>query len=108
LWPVAKPSTPLSDTAHCAWISPDPIAKEISAHFAALSSSYDDTLDLFRNYKSAEPLLADRCWCYSLVKPGDEDPIGAHLDRRRQARGHEIVDKARDHAHPGPRDDAPL
>lgn len=84
------------------WTAPDPIVKEISTHFAALSSAYDDRLNLFRNYKSAECLLADRCWCFSLVNPDDTALIGDHLDRSRQARGHRWLDKARDHAHPGP------
>jgi hypothetical protein len=77
------------------------VGKEISSHFEALSSSYDDRLNLFRNYKSAEALLARRPWCYSLVKPEDISLLGDHLDPERRARRPDWLDVARDHAHPG-------
>jgi hypothetical protein len=49
----------------------DLVAREIAGHFDALSSTYDDRLNLFRNYKSAEALLAGRQWCFLLVKSDD-------------------------------------
>jgi hypothetical protein len=80
----------------------DPVAREISGHFEALSSTYDDRLNLFRNYKSAEALLSGRSWCFSFVNPDDVSLVREHLDRRRQAQRHGWLDTARDHAHPGP------
>jgi hypothetical protein len=80
----------------------DPIAQEIAGHFTALTSTYDDRLNLWRNYKSAEALLSRHMWCFSLVRPEDAALIRDHLDGHRQAERHTWFDTARDHAHPGP------
>jgi hypothetical protein len=84
------------------WTAPDPVAHEVANHFAALSSRHDDRLNLFRNYKSAEALLTGGRWAFSFVQPDDTQPLREHFDARRLARPPRSLDKARDHAHPGP------
>lgn len=82
--------------------APDPVGREIAGHFDALSSTYDDRLNAFRNYRSAEALMRDRPWCFSFVAPDELSLIREHLDQRRMAERHAWLDVARDHAHPGP------
>jgi hypothetical protein len=77
-------------------------SKQIFEHFAALSSGLDDQLNLFRNYKSIEALLADRCWLFSFTDFSEIGKMNDHLDPRKYAGDYSIVDRARDHAHPGP------
>jgi hypothetical protein len=80
----------------------DPVQKEIFRHFAALASPFDDQLNLFRNYKSVEALLADRAWLYSTIAAHDMRPLDEHLDPARSAGDLRSLDKARDGRHPGP------
>lgn len=83
------------------YVPTDPVANDICQHFAALSSPYDDQMNFFRNYKAVEKLLADRCWMYSHPAPEEFQPIAAHLDLTRFAGDLKIIDRARDHGHPG-------
>jgi hypothetical protein len=86
------------------WQSADPVIREVFGHFAALTSTFDDELNLFRNYKSIEGLLADRLWLFSLMDgPNQLRVVAGHLDGAHQAPGFRWLDKARDHGHPGPR-----
>jgi len=80
----------------------DLVGKEICAHFDALSSPHDDVLNLFRNYKAIEALLAKRLWLFSSIQPDVFDILGGHVDRRRFAGDLLRIDLARDKAHPGP------
>jgi hypothetical protein len=75
------------------------VTKEIFRHFAALSSPYDDQLNFFKNYKTVELLLKDRCWLYSNIVWG---PTLDHMDLRRYAGVLYPIDRARDGDHPGP------
>jgi hypothetical protein len=81
--------------------SGDPVIKEIARHFAALSSTYDDQLNFFRNYKSVESLLAGRMWFFSMVK-AEAGIVNDFLNPAHQAAQYRMVDKARDETHPGP------
>jgi hypothetical protein len=83
--------------------SPDPVIREVFGHFAALTSTFDDELNFFRNYKSVEHLLADRLWLFSLHDPSQLKVVAGHLDGTHQAAGLRWLDKARDNGHPGPR-----
>ncbi|HEY2154630.1 MAG TPA: hypothetical protein VGH33_03305 [Isosphaeraceae bacterium] len=80
----------------------DAVSRDIYGHLAALTSAYDDRLNLFRNYKSAEALLAGRCWLYSHIKQEEIEPVAAHIDRRRYVGILRPLDLARDGLHPGP------
>ena len=84
--------------------SADSVLREVFTHFAGLSSTFDDELNFFRNYKSVGRLLADRLWLFSLVDdPRKLTVVAGHLDGAHQAAGLRSLDKARDHLHPGPR-----
>jgi hypothetical protein len=76
--------------------------KQIFERFAALSSANDDLVNFFRNYKSIEALLADRCWLFTFTELGALGQMKEHLDPERYAGAYRFVDRARDHAHPGP------
>jgi hypothetical protein len=80
------------------------VERETWTHFNALTNGYDDQLNLFRNYKSVETLLADYVWLFSATNTNDLDlePLAGHLDESHRAKKHRFVDKARDHGHPGP------
>jgi hypothetical protein len=80
----------------------DITTKQIMEHFAALSSPYDDQLNFFRNYKSIEALLADRCWLFSCTDLNELAKMKEHVDSERYAGPYRFVDRARDHLHPGP------
>jgi hypothetical protein len=79
-----------------------PLEHPVKSHLEALSSAYDDQLNFFRNYKSVEGLLADRVWLFSMVNPGQAEPIADHLDPSHRTADLRFVDKARDQTHPGP------
>ncbi len=81
---------------------PDAVGRDIHGHLAALTSPYDDRLNLFRNYKSAEALLAGRCWLYSHIRQEELEPVAAHVDRRRYVGVLRPLDLAHDGLHPGP------
>lgn len=81
---------------------PDPVAMEVFGHFSALSSSLDDQLHFFRNYKSVECLLADRCWLFAVTKTEELESLRGHIDESRYVGGMRWLDKARDQAHAGP------
>jgi hypothetical protein len=79
----------------------DPVIRELSTHFDALSSAFDDELNFFRNYKSVEYLLADRLWLCSML--GDQlRVVGGHLNEAHHANRLRWLDKGRDNSHPGP------
>jgi hypothetical protein len=80
----------------------DPASKEIMEHFGALSSRPDDQLNFFRNYKSVENLLAGRCWLFSFTNHAEVGKIKPHIALNRYAGEFKVIDRARDHAHPGP------
>ena len=81
----------------------DRVGKSICRHFEALSSDVDNRLNFFRNYKAAAGLLAGRCWLFSTMEPEILHELAAHADMRRFAGTLVPIDRARDHAHPGPR-----
>jgi len=80
----------------------DPVSRDICSHFDALSSPYDDGLNLFRNYKAVASLLAHRCWLFSTIDPQALNRLEGHLDLARHAGHMPVLDRARDGAHPGP------
>jgi hypothetical protein len=80
----------------------DAVGRDIYRHLAALTSPYDDRLNLFRNYKAAEALLAGRCWLYSHIRQEELEPVAAHVDARRYVGVLRPLDLARDGLHPGP------
>ncbi len=81
--------------------SADAVGREIYRHLAALTSPHDDRLNLFKNYKSVESLLAGRCWLYSHIRQDELEPVAAHVDRRRYVGPLRPLDLARDGLHPG-------
>jgi hypothetical protein len=85
------------------WQSPDPVIREVCGHFAALTSSFDDELNFFRNYKSIERLLADRLWLFSFLDSSQLNVVASHLDVSHRCSDFRWLDKARDHGHAGPR-----
>jgi len=86
------------------WQAADPVIREACTHLAALTSTFDDELNFFQNYKSIERLLADRLWLFSLVDdPSKLTVVAGHLDGAHQAAGFRWLDSARDHRHAGPR-----
>jgi hypothetical protein len=86
----------------------DPTGREIYDHFDKLSSSHDDVLNLYKNYKSIESLLRDKCWLYSFMTKSERESIQEHLDQRRLAGSFLYNDKARDNEHPGRRSHASI
>jgi hypothetical protein len=80
----------------------DPVGREIAGHFAALGNTYDDRLNLFRNYQSAAAVLRSTEWYFSFVNPDEASLLRGHIDPERQAARHTWLDVARDRAHPGP------
>jgi hypothetical protein len=78
------------------------LAGEVLLHLNALSSKFDDQLNLFRNYKSIAALLRDTAWLYSFVTPILAEDCAFQLDRSRLAMPQSRVDRARDESHPGP------
>jgi hypothetical protein len=85
------------------WPPHSPTLKEVYQHFEALSSRYDNQLNMFRNYKSVENLLHNHLWLYSLVSPNNMMGLDGHMDLSRYVGSLEIVDHGRDGTHPGPR-----
>jgi hypothetical protein len=95
--------------AHGAMVTYNPSAipwditgKLIMDKFAALSSTYDDQLNFYRNYKSIESLLVNRCWLFSFTNLHELGMMKEHLDPERYVGEYRFVDRARDHGHPGP------
>ncbi len=96
------------------WYPEDRVGRDVKEHLAALASPADDDLNLYRNYKSVESLLAGRFWLYSTIahplRPGSPDEarwgplvrIRHHVDPARYAGTLDRLDLARDGAHPGP------
>jgi hypothetical protein len=84
------------------FMPPDEVMRDIHSHFLALSSSYDDQLNFFKNYKAVGLLLAGRCWLYSNMKNHAIEPVAAHMDLDRYVGSFAHIDKARDGVHPGP------
>jgi hypothetical protein len=80
----------------------DLVLDELAMHFKALSSTFDDQLNLFRNYMSIKCLLKDRPWYFSMTVPQEMDLLSGHLDPAHQVAAHQVIDKGRDHVHPGP------
>ncbi len=85
------------------WEPGDDLAsQDIKRQFVALASDHDDRLNSFRNYRSVNALLSNRCWLFSASDPGVISCILDHVAKDRYAGVLENIDKARDHAHPGP------
>jgi hypothetical protein len=82
--------------------SPDQVLKDVSSHFAALSSPFDDQLNFLRNYKAIEYLLAGRQWLYSYIFLREIEQVADYLDLKHCVGPLQYLDKARDHQHPGP------
>jgi hypothetical protein len=80
----------------------DPVTREVFGYFAALSSSYDDQLNFYRNYKSIETILKDRAWIFSFCFTSGCDEILSWTDQSKFAGKFQLVDKARDGGHYGP------
>jgi hypothetical protein len=80
----------------------DEVTLGIYGHFAALSSPLDDQLNLFKNYKAVELLLAGRPWLFSHAMPQEFEPVAAYMNLSRYAGPLPTADKARDGRHPGP------
>ncbi len=88
------------------WRPPNLVARAIKRQFDALSSSQDDCLNFFRNYRGIAGLLRDRCWLFTTVEPLGE--LAGHVEAERYAGVLEPVDRARDDVHPGPASHAAL
>jgi hypothetical protein len=80
----------------------NPVARDIYKHLSGLTSPLDDDLNLFRNYKSVEALLASRAWLFSSISATDFERISGHLVASRYVGAMPQLDKARDRCHPGP------
>ncbi len=80
----------------------DKTVRDICGHFAALSSPLDDQINFFKNYKAVECLLTGCQWLYSHRNRREIEPLANHLDLSRFAGELQLLDKARDHEHPGP------
>jgi hypothetical protein len=83
------------------WKVTHPVVPDEWNHLEAFTSEYDDQLNFFRNYKSIECLLAGRLWLFSILNPSHVEHLGDHLDPLHKTAGHSVVDRARDHGHPG-------
>jgi hypothetical protein len=90
------------------WTPDGLVDREIKRHFDALSSAYDDRLNLFRNYRGIATLLADRCWLFATIDPWTMEGLMDHIDTERYVGAMEILDLARDEAHPGVKSHAAL
>lgn len=90
------------------WSPRNAVYREIKSHFDALSSSGDDRLNLFRNYRAIAALLADRCWLFTTIEPSTLAGVMDHVDQERYAGAMEILDYARDDVHPGAESHAAL
>jgi hypothetical protein len=85
------------------WEHGDPVTDDICSHFDALTSPYDDCLNLFRNYKAVESLLAGNLWLFSHIQSEKIlPPLADHFDRTRFVGTLNFLDRARDVFHPGP------
>ena len=78
------------------------VEKEIHSHFAALTSVYDDALNLYRNYSSLAALLKGTPWLCSFTSVEQTVQLGDHLQKSHLAGILPRLDLARDHLHPGP------
>jgi hypothetical protein len=78
------------------------VEKEIHSHFAALTSVYDDALNLYRNYSSLAALLKGTPWLCSFSSVEQTAILGDHLQKSHLAGIMPRLDLARDHLHPGP------
>lgn len=85
------------------WSPSDPISRDIKRHFLGLSSEHDDRLNVFRNYRAVEALLAGRSWLFSTSDLCILNGVMPHVAPERYVGTLTDVDKARDCAHPGPR-----
>jgi hypothetical protein len=85
-----------------AWNPADAVTKDIFSHFEALSSPLDDQLNFFRNYKGVECALARSQWLYSFVRRHEFEAVASHTDLNHFVGHLQVVDRARDHTHPGP------
>jgi hypothetical protein len=85
------------------WSPPNRVDRDIKRHFDALSSAYDDRLNLFRNYRAIAALLSDRCWMFTTIDPWTMETVLDHVAPERYVGAMEILDLARDQAHPGAR-----
>jgi hypothetical protein len=83
---------------------PDRVTKEIYGHIDALSSPFDDELNLIQNYKSVESLLHNRMWLYSFAfNRTFMKHVTPHTDPDRMIGHFHKFDDARDGVHPGPK-----
>lgn len=78
------------------------VEKEIHSHFAALTSVYDDAINLYRNYSSLAALLMGTPWLCSFTTVEQTAQLGDHLQKSHLAGILPTLDLARDHIHPGP------
>jgi hypothetical protein len=81
----------------------DLIRRDLYKHLDALSSPFDDAINLFRNYKAIAALLSNRFWLCSTIKSDIFDDLRDHMNDRVYVGCLETMDLARDHAHPGAR-----
>lgn len=84
------------------WTPQDPVSRDIKRHLFGLSSAHDDRLNVFRNYRAIQALLAGRCWLFSTSDLVTLDGLMPHVAADRYAGTLAGVDTARDSAHPGP------
>lgn len=96
------------------WQPRDPVARAVKVNLEQLSSGCDDDVNLYRNYKSVESLLAARSWLYSTIAHPLQRPnatelewgcfatLQEHVDPAHYAGTLRPVDVARDGSHPGP------
>lgn len=80
----------------------DEVHERIFSHYHALTSPPDDLLCFFKNYKTVELVLSDRCWLFSHVAPREFESIADQMDLRRYVGPLSYFDRGRDGAHPGP------
>jgi len=80
----------------------DLVLEEIIDHYNGLASPYDDLVDAFRNYCGVAAALEDREWVCAFTDPAFK-LFMEYLDQSHTVGSFTaIVDRGRDHGHPGP------
>lgn len=90
----------------------DPQNFEIHAHLHQLLSPYEDTLNFTKNYHSIRHLVRNRTWFYTLgcctETSNIADSIRQIMQEKESIGYFEVMDKAQDGWHPGPKSNQAL
>ncbi len=84
------------------------IDQEISEHFLALTSPWDDILNFYRCFMGVSTFLREIKWYYSITPLEQTNGCKDFLLTDNFAGGLSWLDKARDHIHPGPKSHSTL